>query len=202
MNDSRIQFIQAGLMLYPDLGYQKLSVRVLAAQAGLSSGMFHHLFVDKDDFMRQLFEYHHQTIAQHLQAACFSDGAEPAQQLRQALTFLARSIRENGLWLRRMLADCENGVESVQNFLLAHSQDHFNVVEQLLRACLPHSSDAEILLQLNFIMATTAAPILFTAQFAQMGILPNNVSNALPEYLTDDAIQQRIEWTMRALLPV
>ena len=54
------QFIRAAERLYPQLGYQKLSVRALAAQAQLSSGLFHHLFANKDDFMAQVFAQHFQ----------------------------------------------------------------------------------------------------------------------------------------------
>ena len=46
MSDTRSQFIAAGFKLYPQHGYRKLSVRMLAAEAGLSAGMFHHLFAD------------------------------------------------------------------------------------------------------------------------------------------------------------
>ncbi|XXQ67912.1 TetR/AcrR family transcriptional regulator [Neisseriaceae bacterium B1] len=200
MTDSRTQFILAGLALYPDLGYHKLSVRALATQAGLSAGMFHHLFEDKDDFMRQMFEQHHQNIASRLNADVFTQNRLPEQQLRQALAFLARSVRENGMWLRRMLADCENGAASVQDFLRTHSQNHFDIVGQLLRTCLPQCDEQEILLRLNYLMCTTAAPILFTAQFAQMGILPANVSNALPEYMCDEAIERRLDWALAAVL--
>ena len=54
------QFILAAEQLYPQLGYQKLSVRALASQAKLSSGLFHHLFANKDDFMAQVFAQHFQ----------------------------------------------------------------------------------------------------------------------------------------------
>ena len=47
---ARTKFIAAGEKLYPELGYSKLSVRLLAAEAELSSGMFHHLFENKDVF--------------------------------------------------------------------------------------------------------------------------------------------------------
>ncbi|WP_159069543.1 TetR/AcrR family transcriptional regulator [Neisseria animaloris] len=50
-NLSRFQFIQAGLRLCPQYGYRKLSVRLLAAGAGLSTGVFHHSFVDKNAFL-------------------------------------------------------------------------------------------------------------------------------------------------------
>lgn len=52
--DVRGQFIAAGMKLYPQWGYQKLSVRLLAAEAGVSSGMFHHVFADKDEFVGEL----------------------------------------------------------------------------------------------------------------------------------------------------
>ncbi|MBP7301946.1 MAG: TetR family transcriptional regulator, partial [Brachymonas sp.] len=43
-SSAREQFIEAGMHLYPQYGYRQLSVRLLAAETGLSSGMFHHLF--------------------------------------------------------------------------------------------------------------------------------------------------------------
>lgn len=87
MTDSRTQFISAGLALYPELGYHKLSVRALAAQAKLSAGMFHHLFENKDDFMRQLFEQYFQNISMYLQDEVLAQQISPDKQLRQVLLF-------------------------------------------------------------------------------------------------------------------
>ena len=69
------QFIRAAERLYPQLGYQKLSVRALAAQAQLSSGLFHHLFANKDDFMAQVFAQHFQRAFGWLAPEFAADGA-------------------------------------------------------------------------------------------------------------------------------
>ena len=76
------QFIRAAERLYPQLGYQKLSVRALAAQAQLSSGLFHHLFANKDDFMAQVFAQHFQRAFGWL-APEFAADAPPMERLRR-----------------------------------------------------------------------------------------------------------------------
>ena len=88
------QFIRAAERLYPQLGYQKLSVRALAAQAQLSSGLFHHLFANKDDFMAQVFAQHFQRAFGWL-APEFAADAPPMERLRRLYFQAALSPRIN-----------------------------------------------------------------------------------------------------------
>ena len=78
------QFIRAAERLYPQLGYQKLSVRALAAQAQLSSGLFHHLFANKDDFMAQVFAQHFQRALAGWHPSLSAD-APPMERLRACI---------------------------------------------------------------------------------------------------------------------
>ena len=78
-DSAREVFLAAGMRLYPELGYQHLSVRLLAAEAGLSPGMFHHLFANKEAF-----------VAEVLQRKYDAAFAELQLQVRPG-----RSVREN-----------------------------------------------------------------------------------------------------------
>lgn len=196
LSSSHHQFLAAGLRLYPELGYHKLSVRVLAAEAGLSSGMFHHLFENKDDFIHTMLALHHAQIAPNMQ---IDHTLPPQMQLRMLLRGVAINIREHLPWLQRMLTDCADGADVVAAFLRSRSHEHFALVGALLRECAPEWSEREYLVRLNFLTSATTAPILFTAQFAQLGMLPPQVQDALPEYLSDDVIELRLDWVFRAL---
>jgi AcrR family transcriptional regulator len=49
-----LALLQAGHALFPDAGCARLSVRAVAAAAGVNVGMFHYHFRSKDDFLRAL----------------------------------------------------------------------------------------------------------------------------------------------------
>ncbi|ASK26628.1 hypothetical protein BG910_01715 [Neisseria chenwenguii] len=59
--NTRTRFLEPGLRLYPQYGCQKLTVRLLAAETGLSLGMFHHHFASKDAFIGELLTLKYET---------------------------------------------------------------------------------------------------------------------------------------------
>lgn len=194
------QFLQAGFRLYPEAGYRKLSVRALAAEAGLSPGMFHHLFADKDDFVRKMLMEYYDKVQQDEPWPEPQDDA--SAHLRNVLGVLARSVRNNLAWVQRMLADCaDDGAQVVAEVLQTHSQQNLQQVDAALRACARQWNwpPEEYLLRLNFLMAAVPGPILFTEQFRRLGILPAEVAEAMPVYLTDEAVEKRLDWALGAL---
>lgn len=87
-SSAREQFIEAGMHLYPRYGYRQLSVRLLAAETGLSSGMFHHLFASKDDFVSELLKQKYSEGFNQLVLNVLPEQGVQ-QNLRQVMVFIA-----------------------------------------------------------------------------------------------------------------
>ena len=109
--------LAAGRDLFPDAGAARLSVRKVAAHAGVNLGMFHYHFRTKELFVRQLFagavrrDVRESRACRHL--------ARAAEALRAALNVLARFARDNGRLLRRLCADAFSGEPLAAEFLRA-----------------------------------------------------------------------------------
>ena len=86
-DSAREVFLAAGMRLYPELGYQHLSVRLLAAKAGLSPGMFHHLFANKEAFVAEVLQRKYDAAFAELQLQV-RPGRSVRENLRDALRFL------------------------------------------------------------------------------------------------------------------
>lgn len=193
------QFIEAGMRLYPQYGYRKLSVRLLAAEAGVSSGMFHHLFVDKDAFVEELLNNKRKQIFGTLHLDCPAN-APPLDRLRQMVWQLAINIRDNLAWLHRVFADGADQVAVVEKFMHAHFSDSASRFLTLLDECRA-GTQADLLHRWSYLCGSIFAPMIIGARLSDMGVLPALLENYVPEILSDAAIARRIEWTFAVLFP-
>lgn len=190
------KFIQAGLTLYPQMGYRKLSVRILAAEADLSPGLFHQLFANKDVFFQALLQTHQsaQVFQQEADAA-----TPPDESLRQFMLAFAASLRADLPWFLRMMDDCADQVDVVRDHVKAVLQGYFDRIEFLLRQSLPEGTEADYHLRRKFLILTTLAPILLGQRFSSMGILP--LTEGQMKRSSDAAAQQQwMDWVFSAVL--
>ncbi|MCS4533508.1 TetR/AcrR family transcriptional regulator [Neisseria montereyensis] len=195
---ARIQFIEAGLRLYPKYGYRKLSVRLLAAESGLSSGMFHHLFAGKDAFIAELWQQHYETTFGTIDF--ISDGhAPPSEQLRHAIRLLAHALRDNLDWVNRLFADSSDGIAAADIFLRRHATQYADRLYDLLGQCFPNMTFSDLVGRMSYILSSVITPMFLAVRFDNMGILPEKVRTSTPDLLTDEAIEQRITWTFSTL---
>ena len=192
------QFILAAEKLYPQLGYQKLSVRALASQAKLSSGLFHHLFANKDDFMAQVF-------AQHFQQACgwlapeFAADAPPMERLRRLYFQAALSLREQVPWVTRMMIDCADNVATAQKSMQDLVLHMFHLVRQIIAEIAPQMSDEHAINVISQLQTSILLPILTANTFSRIGVVPDELRQPILQQLTDDALAQRVDWIIKAL---
>ncbi|MDO1508833.1 TetR/AcrR family transcriptional regulator [Neisseria sp. MVDL19-042950] len=200
-NSSRSQLIQAGLRLYPQYGYRKLSVRLLAAEAGLSAGMFHHAFADKNTFLMELLQ---EKYNRSFELVAFDSHTDiPAvKRLRESVWQLAVCLRDNLEWVHRVLADSADGAEVVDEFLRAR----FGRFSDGLLSLLNESSGgrltlSEQILRLTYLNGSVFAPMIIGTRLNNMGVLPEPVSGKISEVLENAAIAQRIEWSFSVLFP-
>ncbi len=192
------QFILAAEKLYPQMGYQKLSVRVLAAEAKLSSGLFHHLFANKDDFMAQVFAQHFQRAFGWL-APEFAADAPPLERLRRLYFQAALSLRDEVPWITRMMIDSADNVATAQQSMQDLVLREFHIVRQMVREIAPQLSDEQAMLAISQMQTSILLPILAANTFSRIRVVPDELRQPILQQLTDDALAQRVDWMINAL---
>ena len=192
------QFIRAAERLYPQLGYQKLSVRALAAQAQLSSGLFHHLFANKDDFMAQVFAQHFQRAFGWL-APEFAEDAPPLERLRRLYFQAALSLRDEVPWITRMMIDSADNVATAQQSMQDLVLREFHIVRQMVREIAPQLSDEQAMQAISQMQTSILLPILAANTFNRIRVMPDELRQPILQQLTDDALAQRVDWMINAL---
>lgn len=192
------QFILAAEKLYPQMGYQKLSVRVLAVEAKLSSGLFHHLFANKDDFMAQVFAQHFQRAFGWL-APEFAEDAPPLERLRRLYFQAALSLRDEVPWITRMMIDSADNVATAQQSMQDLVLREFRIVREMVREIAPQLSDEQAMQAISQMQTSILLPILAANTFNRIRVVPDELRQPILQQLTDDALAQRVDWMINAL---
>lgn len=192
------QFILAAEKLYPQMGYQKLSVRVLAVEAKLSSGLFHHLFANKDDFMAQVFAQHFQRAFGWL-APEFAEDAPPLERLRRLYFQAALSLRDEVPWITRMMIDSADNVATAQQSMQDLVLREFRIVREMVREIAPQLSDEQAMQAISQMQTSILLPILAANTFNRIRVMPDELRQPILQQLTDDALAQRVDWMINAL---
>ena len=197
---ARSQFLADGAKLYAQYGYRQLSVRLLAAETGLSSGMFHHLFASKADFVAELLESQNADTFGRLDFRT-DEHASAVAKLRHAVCLLAGGVRDNLAWINRIFADSADGVETADTFLRQQFDRYSAWLYQLLGECFPQMPLPDLVMRMSYLCSSVVAPMFLSIRLNNMGILLEEVSSHIPAVLSDEALEQRIDWTFAALFP-
>lgn len=202
MNPStRQQFLDAGFRLYPQYGYRQLSVRLLAAETGLSPGMFHHLFASKDAFVGELLQQQYGSAFAAL-VLTIRPQAPVRDNLREVLDFVARFVRDHLPLVHRIFADSTEGVACVNDFIRHHGTRHVAVIMTLLaegiaQGVLPQTA---LTRYLGFLMGAVIEPMVVVSDLMAADLAPQQVADEFAEHvISDEAIAQRIDWALGAL---
>ncbi|MCP2040735.1 AcrR family transcriptional regulator [Neisseria sp. HSC-16F19] len=198
---TRQQFLDAGFRLYPQYGYRQLSVRLLAAETGLSPGMFHHLFANKDAFVGELLQQRYGAAFAEL-TLTLNPQAGVRDNLREVLGFVARFVRDHLPWIHRVFADSAEGVACVNDFIRHHGTRHVAVLmalvaEGMAQGLLPQTG---ITRYLGFLMGGIIEPMVVVSELIAADLAPQQVADEFAEHIiSDGAIDQRIDWALAAL---
>ncbi|QTD44817.1 TetR/AcrR family transcriptional regulator [Ottowia testudinis] len=193
--------LASGAALYPRLGCAGLSVRAVAAHAGVAPGMFHYHFESKQDFLRQLLQRFYEDLFSQLEVPTAQPGA-PLDRLHAALCAMARFLRQHAAELRRVLADAEAGEAVARDFLRRNMPRHLRLLLGLLAEA---EAAGQIgaqppLLRMTFVLGAVVAPVLVGSVVQQAGFLPAPArAQVAPQVLSDEAIALRAELALRAL---
>lgn len=200
-DSAREVFLAAGMRLYPSHGYQRLSVRLLAAEAGLSPGMFHHLFASKEAFVAEVLQRKYDAAFAALQLQV-RPGRGVRENLRDALRFLAFFARAHQDWVVRVFADAPT-VTSIHEFVSQYAgMRHVSLIIDLLARAERQGLlvPAAPLQRSAFLMGAILAPMLIGSRLQAAGLLPEFLAAAFaPQVMEDAAIVQRIDWALDVL---
>ena len=191
----------SGAVLYPQLGCAGLSVRAVAAHAGVTPGMFHYHFESKEAFLRTLLQRFYEDLFSRLSVPAGQGGA-PLDRLRAALLAFGSFVRLHAPELRRVLADAEAGHAVAVDFLRRNMPRHVKLLLQLLAEAEAAGQIAPRppLLRLTFVLGAVAMPVLAASMLKEQGLLPALARPmVVPQVLSDEAIAQRAEMALKAL---
>lgn len=200
-DSAREVFLAAGIRLYPELGYQHLSVRLLAAEAGLSPGMFHHLFANKEAFVAEVLQRKYDAAFAELQLQV-RPGRSVRENLRDALRFLAFFARAHQDWIVRVFSDAP-AVAAIREFIRQYAgMRHVSLIIDLLARAERQGllAPAAPLQRSAFLMGAILAPMLIGSRLQASGLLPDFLAASFaPQVMEDAAIVQRIDWALDVL---
>lgn len=186
--------------LLPSTGCRGLSARKLTEHAGVNLGMFHYHFRSKDNFIRALLEQTYEQMFSVLVIQARA-GASPLQNLRNALQVLAHFGRSHQQLLLRIFADALADERVALEFLQTNVPRHLGVLADLIGAA-QRGGDivaAPLPQVLAFLGGAVMAPLLLGAAALENGMLPAAGGVLEREVLSEQAVEQRIEFALRGL---
>jgi AcrR family transcriptional regulator len=194
--------LAAGRALLPELGCAGLSVRALAAQAGVAPGMFHYHFGSKERFLRTLLAALYEEMFGALSAQVALP-AEPLERLRAALRLLARFARTHRRVIARLWSDALAGEPVARDFFAQHAQRHIGLMLQLVAQAQREGvlrAQTAPLAAIAFLMGSIALPLIFFAGLVESGLPPPGGPAAFDAQVTSDAaIERRIDLALAVL---
>ena len=193
--------LAAGRALLPRRGCAGLSVREVAEAAGVNLGMFHYHFKSRDAFLRGLLQSMYEEMFSQLTIQ--RDAAwGPIENLRAALRFLGRFLRDNRPILARVMADALCGDPIALEFLRSNMPRHLGYMQQLIQMGQRQGviKAMPIPQALGFCAGSLAMPIIFGGAVAETGVLKPAATRTLQsQLLSNAAIDERIEMALAAI---
>jgi AcrR family transcriptional regulator len=193
--------VQAAMELLPQTGARALSLRQVAEHAGVNLGMFHYHFKTKDVFVRSVLQQMYDGMFANLTLEAHHSQS-PIENLRGAMTVLARFARDNRLLLARLIADALSGEAAMIEFLRDNLPRHIGVIAALIAQAQKAGAVRKIssTQAVAFIASSVGAPIILgTAAFASGTAPASLVKRFEREVLSNAAIAERVDMTLAGL---
>jgi AcrR family transcriptional regulator len=200
----RQRLLAAGLALAQRDGLRALSVRAVAARAGVNLGSFVYHFGTRDAFVAELIESWYAPFYAQLQSAA-ADGQGPAlQRLRVLLLQFVDFVSASRVFVSQVLMDAAAGEKPARAFMQSLSQRHPLLLlraigEAQAAGALRREDPVNVLL---FLLGGLLLPMLFVTGLDRGGILPRELGPRLRDSALDrDALVARLDWALRGLAP-
>ncbi|HAM36192.1 MAG TPA: TetR family transcriptional regulator [Elusimicrobia bacterium] len=195
--------IQAGRKLLPETGIAGLSLRRVAAEAGVNLGMFYYNFKTKRKFTQLVLREIYDEFFRGFSVETTGDSS-PMERLRKALIALARFARDNRKLFLMMLHDVIGGEAEAVRFAQENLPRHLAIIAGLIRDCQRQGLIKEVPLPsaIAFLAGSAAVPniamglIERTAAKKPFGL---TLKQAEPLLISDAAIAKRVDLALGAL---
>ncbi|MCX5789955.1 MAG: TetR/AcrR family transcriptional regulator [Elusimicrobia bacterium] len=195
--------IQAGRKLLPETGISGLSLRRVAAEAGVNLGMFYYNFKTKQRFTQLVLQEVYEEFFKDFSVGTGGD-ASPRERLRKALIALARFARDNRKLFLMMLHDVIEGEVEAVRFAQENLPRHLSIIAGLIRDCQKQGLMKKMPLPsaIAFLAGSTAMPNI------AMGLIERAsakkpfglaIRQVEPLLISDAAIAKRVDLALGAL---
>ena len=195
------KLLAAARDLLPTTGCHKLSLRQVAAHAGVNLGMFHYHFGTKDAFLETLISRTYDEILARLEHASQPD-ASPLENLRTAMNTLGRWARDHRQLLMRLAADAMAGEQVVINgFVKNQPRIIGTMIPRMMAAQAAGQLPALALPQLiGFIAGSITMPFVVGTVMSKFDLVPAPLLEGLENAVfSDEAISQRVNMALAGL---
>jgi AcrR family transcriptional regulator len=194
--------IRAACEFLPETGLDQMNLREIAAKAGVSLGMFHHLFGTKERFVEAVLRETYEDFFRDFSLG-IEEIADPLLKLRKGLFSLGQFTHKHRKMFVSMLQDMAGGNVTVRNFVSENFGRHGAVFHELIRRCQKTGQLRKIPLfeAMLFIMpGVNAAGIVVGLLERFEGPLDEGGSfDGVLSVLSDKAIQRRVDMALIGL---
>ena len=199
------RLIRAARELVPETGFSRLTLREVAAKAGVNLGMFNYHFKDKRNFLcRVMEEMYEEFLAKFNWEVAV--GETSLEQLRNALRALGRFVRDNRRLLTALGRDVMEGDRDIVRFVEDNFSRHMTVIYKIVQQCRKEGYLAPAIpvpQVLVFLAASVAGPsIMFNVvDRAPTGLALTALKKTLsPMVIGDKALDKRVDMAIQAVL--
>jgi AcrR family transcriptional regulator len=203
--DAEQRLLEAGKAILEETGFSGLSVRAVAAKAGVNIGLVSYHFGGKDAFVHkvalEIYEEFFKDFSLHVEGE-----KDPLAALRKGLLRLARFIRDRRKLVRSLMRDMSQGDTEAKSFVMTNFPRHGLMLLDLIRRCQSEGSlaDLPVPVVMGTLMSVIAMPTLVVeaiakAKFKGLPSLPGKYMEK--SLLTDKALELRVELALKAVRP-
>jgi AcrR family transcriptional regulator len=203
--DAEKRLIEAGKEILEETGFSGLSVRAVAARAGVNLGLVSYHFGGKAAFVHR--------VATELYEEFFHDFSLQVEEeedallaLRKGLLRLARFVRDRRRLIRSLLRDVADGNAEATHFVQTNLPRHGIILVGLVGRCQAEGRlvDLPVPVVMSTVTGVVAYPSLMAEPMAQLKFdfkgFPTR-KQFEQSLLTDKALEQRVDLALKALKP-
>lgn len=184
-------------------GLRKLTVRGLAARAGVNPGGFVYHFGNRDAFVSELIEVWYQPLFSDLQLRADLSGS-PLERLRAMVMQLMDFGLEHRAFVAHLLQDAAAGEAAVGRFIQTLGRRH----PLLLVQAIQEAQQAGLMVAghpvqiMMFLMAPLGGPLLLVEMGTGLATLPSEwVATCAGFAHQREQIAERLDWALKGLAP-
>jgi TetR/AcrR family transcriptional regulator, transcriptional repressor for nem operon len=200
---TRRLLLDTGMQMARESGLHKLTVRGLAARAGVNPGSFVYHFGNRDAFLSELIETWYQPLFDSLQWQ-LDDAQPPLERLRAMVLQLMDFVIEHRTFAVHLLQDVAAGEPAAVRFLQSVGARHPYLLFQALAEAQASGDVVEgpVLPQMMFVMASLGGPVMLSEIVSGLkGVPPSWGEFGRAVALDREAICMRLDWALKGLKP-